>query len=726
MKPCWKWSLLLLLAACGDDTKSSNAGADTGVEDSTITDTAPDAESDTESDTEADGSATDTTEDAAADGSGSGADTTPVDTTPAPEGDYRRPFDPAVFCEAPPQVCSSATDLSTYAMLRKDASLDERIYPEYTDPPRSGGRVQIAGIAAVSGRVRSVLVDERDLDTEVSAQNPTMEWYHVWPEEVVAGQPIWLSLHSRSDAWDEGSIHKVAIVTEEGEALSERVVMATTTLPITYVTTANEGTRLIVHVQNRDEREARIRAITVNGIRYDAADVCGLGGPIAPGASVRAEFKLCEPLKPGAAWTVALDDGTGVASVGAGRVVPEFFPIEAWPVSRECPVPTSEADSAALTQHLDAGFDTFYLYWNGRCNQPTAEVLNSIAPQRSDYRVLIGDDYLSSPDAGTGLLETSRAAGFLIGDEVDGEIYDADGLSRPNLKARETRQLWSMHPEIPVYNGAKTHGHVGTFAGIADIQGIDYYIAACAPHITEDGAPIQLLGAYDFLRNTRENMMPLPTWQYAQGLHSGWNLTRGTEVFHRQPAPQEVIFQAFSAMAAGAKGLMWFQTSLEEAAAAPRSWEAIGASNKAFRAVRNLLREGDLSHQATVLSGEVLAQTITARAGIVLPLLNLNTTSSVTDALCLRNALFPEEVPHWTFGETEARVTVTLAPEQRLSDVFEVGLDGLLHEVEWYSDAEARTVTIEAIPMSNEAPGRLFVLAGDRELRREIEAILAE
>jgi hypothetical protein len=35
-------------------------------------------------------------------------------------------------------------------------------------------------------------------------------------------------------------------------------------------------------------------------------------------------------------------------------------------------------------------------------------------------------------------------------------------------------------------------------------------------------------------------------------------------------------------------------------------------------------------------------------------------------------------------------------------------------------------VTIEAIPMSNEAPGRLFVLAGDRELRREIEAILAE
>ncbi|NQW62953.1 MAG: hypothetical protein HQ461_08995 [Deltaproteobacteria bacterium] len=722
MKPSWKWSLLLLLAACGDDAKSGNAGADTGVEDSSVADT----EADADTDTEADGSAADTAGDTVADGSGSGADTTPVDTTPPPEGDYRQPVDPVIFCEATPPVCSSATDLTTYAMLRKDASLDERLYPEFTERPRDGGRVQIAGIAAVSGRVRSVQVDERDLEAEVSAQNPTMEWYHVWPEEVVAGQPIWLSLHSRSPAWDDQTVHKVTIVTDQGEALSERVVMTTTTTPITYVTTADEGTRLLFHAQNRDDRDARLRAVTVNGIRYEASEICGLSGPIAPGASVRGEIKLCEPLKPGAAWTVALDDGTGVPSVGAGRVVPEYFPIEAWPVSDDCPVPTSEPDTEALTQHLAAGFDTFYLYWNGRCNAPTAEVLNSIAPQRDDYRVLIGDDYLSSPDAGSGLLDTTRAAGFLIGDEVDGEIYDADGLSRPNIKARETRQLWSMHPELPVYNGAKTHGHVGTFAGIADIQGIDYYISACAPHITEDGAPIQLLGAYDFLRNTRENMMPLPTWQYAQGLHSGWNLTRGTEVFHRQPAPQEMIFQAFSAMAAGAKGLMWFQTSLDEAAAAPRSWEAIGDSNRAFRAVRKLLREGDLSQQATVLSGEVLAQTITARAGIVMPLLNTNTTSSVTDALCLRNALFPEEVPHWTFGETEARVTVKLSPEQRLSDVFEVGLDGLLHEVEWYSDAEARTVTIEAIPMSNEAPARLFVLAGERNLRSEIEAILAE
>ena len=108
MKPSWNWSLCLLLAACGDDAKSGGAEADTAVEDSAVADIG----ADTEADTEPDGSAEDTTEDTAADGSGSGADTTPVDTTPTPEGDYRRPFDPAVFCEATPPTCSSATDPS--------------------------------------------------------------------------------------------------------------------------------------------------------------------------------------------------------------------------------------------------------------------------------------------------------------------------------------------------------------------------------------------------------------------------------------------------------------------------------------------------------------------------------------------------------------------------------------------------------------------------------------
>ena len=723
MKSCWKWSLLLLLAACGDDKeKATKPAADTADEaQADAEDTAP---ADIATDTGSGEEVGDAEVDSAADTGGSGDGS--ADTAEPPPGDFRSPLDPSIFCEPAPAACVAPDDTTLRAMLRKDASLDERLYPEFTTPPTDGGRVQVVGIATASGRVQSVQVDDRDLEEVVSAANPPIEWYHVWPQEVVAGQPIWLSLHSRSRDWDAGTTHKMAVITDGGEALAGRVTLATPNFPITYVTTAAEGTKLIVHAQNRSDREMRLRAVTVNGVRYDATSVCGLTEAVPAGGTVRAEFALCEPLKPGSAWTVSLDDGSDAPSVGAGRVIPEFFPIEAWPVSSDCPVPTAAGDGENLRAHLAAGFDTFYLYWNSRCETPTPEVINTLGAARRDYRVLVGDDYLSSPDAGRGLTDANAAAGFLIGDEVDGEIYDANGRSNPYLKALDTKRLWAAHPTLPVYNGAKTHGQVGTFAGIADIQGIDYYIAACAPHITADGAPIQLLGAYDFLRNARENQMPLPTWQYAQGLHAGWNLNRDTQVFHRQPAPQEVIFQAFSAMAAGAKGLMWFQTSQEEAAALPDSWAAIGATNHAFRAVRRLLREGDLSEQATVLSGEVLAKTITAPAGIALPLINLRTTSEVTDALCLRNALFPDEIPHWTFGETEATVSVQLSPEQRLSDLFEVGLDGQLHDLDWYTDSTTRTVIVTGLTLSNEAPARVLVLAGERTLRRDIEAILAE
>jgi len=43
------------------------------------------------------------------------------------------------------------------------------------------------------------------------------------------------------------------------------------------------------------------------------------------------------------------------------------------------------------------------------------------------------------------------------------------------------------------------------------VQGIDFYVAACAPHITAWGFGVPLRGAYDYLRNTRDNHMPLPT-----------------------------------------------------------------------------------------------------------------------------------------------------------------------------------------------------------------------
>lgn len=49
------------------------------------------------------------------------------------------------------------------------------------------------------------------------------------------------------------------------------------------------------------------------------------------------------------------------------------------------------------------------------------------------------------------------------------------------------------------------------------------YVAACAPHIQQFLSPPPLRGSYDYLRLTRNNHMPLPTWLYSQLLDDGWD-----------------------------------------------------------------------------------------------------------------------------------------------------------------------------------------------------------
>ena len=108
-------------------------------------------------------------------------------------------------------------------------------------------------------------------------------------------------------------------------------------------------------------------------------------------------------------------------------------------------------------------------------------------------------------------------------------------------------------------------------------------MAACAPHIQLFGHPPPLRGSYDYLRLTRNNHMPLPTWTYSQLLDDGWDAKVrersalslhnshtctqiGSRVIaYRQPNKYEARIQAMSVIAGCAKGLMYFQSDVRKA-----------------------------------------------------------------------------------------------------------------------------------------------------------------
>ncbi len=612
-----------------------------------------------------------------------------------------------------------APDPGLYASFRKDYFLPASDYSENIPDPVDGGRFHVATVAAASGDVLDVQLDGQSMNTLLV--EPLLEWYHVWPDPVVAGEPIWVAFHSRNPSWDQSPSGTLRVVTTGGDALNGTFPVQQTPLPLTYVTTTSDFSTLLVHAKNTSATSQTVTGLLVNGRDALVRGACVPSPVVAPGESVMWSVPLCTPTYAGAPWTVVVTLQGAPAAVGAGRVLRPHFPVEGWPKGGDCTFPGG--DQTNFDSHRDAGFDTLYMYWggNGSCSYDPVAVVNQLAPALGDFHVLIGDDFLDQSNPESAITDTSAVAGFLTGDESDGEIY-VNGVPHASVKAADARQLWSMYPELTVYNGAKTNRNVGSFAGMTDVQGIDFYCAACAPHITVWGTHPPLRGPYDYLRNTRDNHMPLPTWLYSQGLSEVWNQNGLFGLIHVQPDPQEILIQALSVMAAGGKGLMWFQTVLAEASHAPQRWDAIAQANWMFRGVRHLLREGDITGNADA-GPETIVELIRGPDALVVPLINLRTSAEPTDIGCAGSLISETSVPHWVLDTQVVDVTLTIPDDFAVDDLFEVTATQVLTPSNPLS-VTGRQLTLGGVSLDNTTPVRLFVLAGNPAVRAAVAAEL--
>jgi hypothetical protein len=606
-----------------------------------------------------------------------------------------------------------------FASYRKDFWLPESRYNEVGVQPLNGGRFQIAGISAVTGNVTGLQLNGQSAAMLQTQQNK-LEWFHVWPQRVTAGEPVWVAFHSRDPSWDMASSAALIVTTSAGNALSGTFPIARTNVPITYVTTADQGTTLLIHVHNDDTVDHTLTRLMVDG-----RDVTSSGQACIPSTAVKAgtsalfTVKRCSAATSGSPWTVVAEFQGTPAAVAVGRYIPERFPIEAWAQTADCAWPGNNA--ANYLTHRDAGIESAFTRWDNNCATSGQQLVNSILPPL-DFHALLTDKFLDESRPGSAITNLSRIEGILIGDEVDGTIWD-NNESIPGVKAARTKQLWNLYPTLPVYMGSKTNKNVGAFAGASDIQGSDFYVAACAPHITQWGNHPPLRGAYDYLRNARDNHMPLPTWLYAQGLSSAWNKRSVLgSTLSLQPDPQEIVVQAISALAAGAKGLMWFQTNLSEARAVPARWDAIVRMNWLTRGVRRHLREGDITGMAST-SSNALVEAIRARDAIVVTVIGLDTTAEPTDPTCGPALLGVPPVPHFSLSQQTANVTVTVPPDFAISELFEATDRGPGPTPRF--SVQGRNLTLSNIALDNANAARVFVLARTPQVRTELSTATA-
>jgi len=615
-------------------------------------------------------------------------------------------------CNLPP------VENKIYATYRKDYYLNDSDYNEYTDYPVDGGRFHIAMVSSVSGKIKNIYIDGENVESMLV--KPKMEWYHYWPESVKAGEIVWFAFHSKDKKWDSTSTGSIKIETDNGVAVEGVFDIKKAKVPLTYITTTDDYGEFLIFLRNTDSVTHYVKGIKLNGREvYTNAIACLPDRAIKSNTTAMIRVPLCSKVKAGDPYTVIVEFESAPPSVGVGRVIKPFFPIEAWPNSSECPVPGGNQTN--YQKVVASGIDTVYTYMdNNKCNLDWFNLVNNVLPTIGSFYLLISDGFSSMQNAQYLLTNTGYVAGFLTGDESDGEVWDENNIPNASKKAKESQKLWGWYPDVPTYNGAKTNGNVGAFAGMADVQGIDFYVAACAPHITSWGKHPPLRGSYDYLLNTRNNHMPLPTWMYAQGLSPVWNKSDGK--IHVQPDPQEIVVQGYSVMAAGGKGLMWFQINQDEANYKPERWAAISEVSRVFNALRKYLRAGDISGSVQ-WNGELISDVIFSREVLIVPVIGLKTTKAPTDISCGTALISEAMVPHWVLADQTVSIEVEVPEDFGVYEIFEIASGGISDKPVGYK-MNKRRITIENINLSNSVPARIFVFSSKPEIRLEVETQL--
>ena len=644
----------------------------------------------------------------------------------SPSNDSNHSLTPAPLDDHPPPTL--------FANYRKDYFFPNEVYNEDTPEPLTGGRIQIATIAQASGQVQTVHIDGIDSHT-IYQPNPTdtppFEWVHVWPQEAKAGEPIWINFHSRDAKWDQISSASLQVKTDQGLAVSGEFEPIQSPAQLTYVTTTDDYSTLLIHLQNTDTVAHQVRKLWVNGVEVGFIEnTPGKDADLLPTRKLRPESRtlwevpLPQPTTPGEAWTVVVEYEAAPPTVGTGRIIPEFFPVMAWNNTSERPFPSGKRKNYRTIKR--AGIDTIFVN-NGTCEDAACDpytLINDELANLRNFGALVNYGPFIVPEQNfPDFTDTSGIVAVMTGDESDDTIYDDDtGIPIPAIKARDSLHSWLRYPELPTFNGGKTNKLIGSFAGMTDIQGMDFYTAAGAPHITAFGQHPPLRATFDYLRNARNNHMPLTTWMYTQGLSPAWNRTPlfGSDRFSAQPDPQEIMAQAMMAIAAGAKGLAWFQVNQKEADKAPERWQAIADVNSIVRAVRPWLREGDVT-EASTSDSQTLVEMIHSPDALIVPIISLDTTDEPTD-LGVLFAQSERTLPRWIFDDSEPDITVNIPPNFNVVDVFEVQADGIADINVSLDDNQA---LFEDIPLDNTVPARLLVLASNETVRTQVQNTFA-
>ena len=367
--------------------------------------------------------------------------------------------------------------------------------------PSDGGRVHLTAVGTsclASSPLSSVKINgEECLNLSDNDDDASLKYFDWCRAHADGSGRVSISFHTRNTNWtDDVDVPKFDVTVQDQNTtttcLSESGVSISKTpgLIVSYVTTRSNGQEIVVHVRNDGKNDRTIQSLVVNGDDVDLTNTS-----LVESQQTRIfVIESNQVMKPGSIWIVSVQsDKDSISSSWGGRVVNEFFPTLVWPKSSDCPETGSNEDELQ-----DLGINAVFVS-DGSCGDPS----RLDTKMKLSVKLKYLDDIAKAQRLDT-------IASVFIGDEVDGKI------EAKNLRDPDIFDSYSKYPELPTYQGAKTNGHVGVYSGLTDIQGMDAYVGACAPTIVNVLKALPITYSYDYLKVTRQNHAPLPTWLYSQ------------------------------------------------------------------------------------------------------------------------------------------------------------------------------------------------------------------
>ena len=529
------------------------------------------------------------------------------------------------------------------------------------------------------------------LDTSESADLKYFDWLRAHTNADTGS--VWISFHTSNAQWAPFDSLLVHVAAKNGTVLYDGTLSGTAIesgLTLSYAAFRFGGTQAVLHVHNEADTPQSLGSLYLDGTavpKFPNASVPPGGHLVIP-VSISGIAKHTNDV-----WTVRMN-GLGFGGrVAAG----ERFAVEAWPHSSDCSVPGGNDDHAQELQSY--GIDSVY-YTGGsyskNCNGSLVDVVNQLAgdgTKQPDFHVVT-----DAQTAGAASLAARFVAidAVLLGDEVDDKV-DASHL-RGKLAAAYAAH--DVAPESPTYQGSKTTRNVGSFAGIADIQGSDAYCAACAPTMLPAISTLPLQYPFYYLRNARDNHAPGVFWGYSQLFSDAWSY---------QANANEIIAQIGQVVLSGSKALMFFQSYHEIFKASDMN--DIAAAIQSVRAVGTIVREGDVAGIAfdtsSKLNKEVMIEVIRSPEQLLIAIVNTN-GSGYNNALCHTGLS-----KHWKIGKhtiDSLDLDLSSAPDVSKLGNWQEAVNGKLVPLAGVTVSNAgRTVTLSGIDLDDTMTVRFLV-----------------